>query len=136
MRYPVRLLYVRLHLDKFPSKIVFTSVLVTAIFISIYSLAHAFQVTLAWDPNGESDLAGYRTYYGTESGNYTYNVEVGKNESVTIAGLDLGKKYYFAVTAYDQDGNESDFSSEISFQVPNSNLTNAMPWIPLLLLDE
>ena len=40
------------------------------------------------------------------------------------------KLYYFAVTAYDLYGNESGFSTEISYEMPNLKF---MPWIPLLL---
>jgi hypothetical protein len=34
-------------------------------------------VTLAWDPNPESDIAGYVISYGTSSRQYTTSVDVG-----------------------------------------------------------
>jgi hypothetical protein len=96
--------------------------IVITIFITSYILAHSYELTLAWDPNTESDLAGYTLCYGTVSKNYAQQVEVGKYESVTISGLELNKTYYFAVTAYDIQGNESDFSDEISYHACGCDL--------------
>ncbi len=75
----------------------------------------AVQITLAWDTNDESDVAGYIVYYGKQSGYYDYDVDVGDYNSVTISGLVEDVMYYFAVTAYDDEGNESDFSAEITY---------------------
>ena len=36
---------------------------------------------------------------------------------VTITELEDGSKYYLAVTAYDVEGNESDYSNELCVQV-------------------
>ena len=57
-------------------------------------------------------------YYGTASHDYKYDVDIGEETSVTISGLDDRKNYYFAVTAYDEEGNESAYSAEIAY--PNS----------------
>ena len=77
-------------------------------------VVYSAQVTLAWNPNTEKDLAGYKIYYGTSSGNYDASVDVGNWTSCTIAELEEGQTYYFGATAYDFDGNESDFSSEVT----------------------
>ncbi len=58
------------------------------------------------------DLAGYKLYYGTSSGSYTISVDVGNVESSLVMGLTSGTTYYFAVTAYNQIGNESGYSNE------------------------
>ncbi|MCG6879424.1 MAG: hypothetical protein LJE96_09805 [Deltaproteobacteria bacterium] len=63
-------------------------------------------------------MAGYRVYYGFESGNYVYSVDVGNQVSVIISDLEPNKIHYFSATAYDINGNESDFSEEISYMVP------------------
>ena len=76
------------------------------------------QVILAWDPNPEPDVAGYRLYYGFASGVYTANVDAGNAATHTIDGLDDGRTHYFAVTAYDRAGNESGYSNEVSFTPP------------------
>ena len=70
--------------------------------------------TLTWAANTESDLAGYNVYVGTASGAYGPPVNVGAVTSHTVGNLQLGTTYYFAVTAYDVNGNESVRSSEVS----------------------
>ncbi len=79
----------------------------------VASSARAGQVTLAWDPNSESNIAGYRIHYGTQSGSYEYSVDVKNETSCTISGLQEGSVYYFAATAYDSRNNESDYSEEL-----------------------
>jgi len=79
----------------------------------------AAQVTLEWDPNTEPDLAGYKIYYGTSSESYDMSVDVGNWTSCTFAGLEEGVTYYFAATAYDAYGTESDFSEEESTTIPH-----------------
>ena len=87
-------------------------------FLSLPSWAHSAEVTLAWDRNGETDIAGYRVYYGTLSGHYPFMKDARSNTSCTIYNLEAGKTYYFAATAYDFTGNESGFSAEIPYTVP------------------
>lgn len=76
--------------------------------------------TLTWDApttNADgtplTDLAGYKVYYGISSGNYTVSIDVGNVTTYKIDDLSPGT-YYFAVTAYDTSGNESDYSNEVS----------------------
>ncbi|MDR4506602.1 MAG: Ig-like domain-containing protein [Candidatus Scalindua sp.] len=73
------------------------------------------QGTLFWDPNNEEDLAGYKVYYGTASGNYGSHTDVGIQTYCLFSGLISGETYYAAVTAYDSSGNESIYSGEVSF---------------------
>lgn len=80
--------------------------------------AHAAQISLEWDANGEPDLSGYRVYYGTSSGHYTASVDVGNSTHCVISNLVQGVTYYFAATAYDSEENESGFSDEIVYAVP------------------
>lgn len=77
--------------------------------------AFAREVTLQWDPNSEPDLSHYVVYWGTESGKYTdcIRVETGLKPVSKIVLSDNGKVYYFAVTAVDTAGLESDYSSEV-----------------------
>ena len=74
-------------------------------------------VTLQWDRNPESDVAGYRAYVGTTSATYDRVFDTGQELSVRIP-VTAGLTYYFAVTAYSGDGLESPFSDEIVYTVP------------------
>jgi hypothetical protein len=80
--------------------------------------AKAADVTLAWDPNQEPAVAGYKVFNGLASRNYNGTVDVGNWTSCIVSGLEPGKTYYFAAKAYDLAGNESDYSSEIAYAVP------------------
>ncbi len=75
----------------------------------------AQDVKLAWDPNTEADLAGYRVYWGASSRFYT-NVPpvspVSPAPLFTVTGLAPGT-WYFAVTAFNAAGQESDYSNEV-----------------------
>ena len=69
---------------------------------------------VGWDSNTESDLAGYRIYYGIATRQYDHVLDVGNVTQFTIRNLDSSRYYYLALTAYDLSGNESDFSAEVS----------------------
>jgi hypothetical protein len=66
------------------------------------------------DGTALTDLAGFRVYYGTQSGNYSSSVDIGDATSVLIEDLAVETTYFFAVTTYDSSGNESEPSNEIS----------------------
>ncbi len=83
-------------------------------------------VTLQWAANQESDLAGYRIYYGTTKGNYGSPLDVGKTTAYEFANLESNKTYYFSVTAYDLLGNESPPSLEVTF-VPIHTMASPAP---------
>ena len=78
----------------------------------------AGQVTLEWDRNSESNLAGYRMYVGTASGVYGTPIEAGLNTTCTVTGLISGRTYYFAATAYNTSGVESGKSNVVAYTMP------------------
>ncbi len=82
---------------------------------------YSAQVTLAWNPNTESDLAGYKIYSGPSSRNYDSVNNFGNQTSYTIQNLVEGQTYYIAVTAYDTSNNESGYSAEVSYTAPSVN---------------
>jgi len=93
--------------------------------------ASSAQVTLAWDAPTVSDdgalledLAGYNVYDGSSPGEYTMVTNVGSVTRFTTESLSAGT-YYFAVTAYDTSGNESDFSAEAVATVAGEPLAMA-----------
>lgn len=97
------------------------SVLTILITICFSSICYAGSVGLQWNANSEPDLDGYRLYYGPSSGTYEKIVNVGNVTSYIIDDeyLAEGHTFYFAVTAYDTDLNESGYSNEVSKEINN-----------------
>ena len=91
------------------------------------------QVTLSWGPNKESNIAGYKIYYGDSSGKHGPNVTdvKGKQTSYTIRGLDSGKTYYFVITAYNTSGRESIYSAEVSHKATVRATSPSLPQNPV-----
>ncbi|MBN2506770.1 MAG: fibronectin type III domain-containing protein [Verrucomicrobia bacterium] len=88
-------------------------------------------VTLAWDPNPEPDVCAYVVYYGTQSRGYPLATNVGNVTTATVYGLDEGRTYYFAITARNLSGLESNFSNEVTNAIP-AELTNKAPTISII----
>ena len=95
----------------------------------------ASDVTFQWDANTEGDMAGYRLYQSTVSGQYTFgagneaiNIPV-PTTNATLFNVPDGT-YYWVVTAYDTDtptANESGPSNEVTKtldSIPPSPPTN------------
>ena len=90
--------------------------------------ARAASVTLTWTPNTEPDLSGYRIYQSDISGQYdkaankVADVSSKPNEQKTasvVLPVEDGRTVFFVATAYDASGNESGFSNEVSYKVPD-----------------
>ena len=96
-----------------------------------YAMAESIQsVKFSWLPNSESDLAGYKIYYGEiEGGPYPNEIDIGKPDTIDgrihgeIDGLDCNRIYYFICRAYNSQGEESDNSTQIV-------ITNEVPGVP------
>lgn len=79
------------------------------------------EVTLQWDPaTDDTAVTGYYIYSGLSSvtddgGSYTFgSTDAGDVTSYTMEGLSNDVTYYFAVTGYDEAGNESiNYSFEV-----------------------
>ena len=85
--------------------------------LSLIPQAAATLVNLVWSAPNAVVPSGYKVYYGTSSDWFTgwlRNVDVGNHTTCTITGLEEGKFYYFAATAYYPDGTESVFSNVVS----------------------
>lgn len=92
-------------------------------------MSYTGSALLRWGMNSESDMAGYRIYKGTASLIYTAFSSGGNYIDVGLSGIggstdapaayvpDLpnGIQAYLAITAYDNSGNESTFSTELSY---------------------
>jgi hypothetical protein len=82
------------------------------------SLLIGSSAIVEWNQNIENDLAGYKVYLGTGTKNYNVEVvDVGKVSQYEVDSLNVGTTYYVAVTAYDQNWNESSYSDEIEFMI-------------------
>jgi hypothetical protein len=108
--------------------------LVLTALLGLATSVYAMDVTLAWDANTETDLAGYKIYYGTIQGG-PYNgsgssdgaspiiVPVSSLSNLvtpefTVHGLPDGT-YYFVASAYNTEGFESAYSNEVSAGTTN-----------------
>ena len=93
--------------------------------------AIAASVTLGWDPNSEPDLEGYVVYrnVGSPGPPYDYSDTLAEDDFVdplhpeaTLTGLEEGNEYYIALTAYNTEGTESDFSNDVCVEVINGTI--------------
>ena len=79
-------------------------------------------ILLTWEVNSETDISGYRVYYGTSNRDYGLPIPVDGTE-YSIAGLNTGVTYYFAVTAIDTSENGSGFSGEVELTTVIENVS-------------
>ena len=105
------------------------------IFLTVFSFsptALAIDYTFSWDANEEPQVEGYKLYYSVDLPGPPYDglhpfyphsdspIDVGNVTEYTLHDLEEGVIYYFAVTAYDSEGNESGYSNQVS----NADLDN------------
>jgi hypothetical protein len=74
--------------------------------------ALAGTMSVTWDP--VESATGYRAYYGTSTGQYSYSINVGNTTNATLQGLNDCTTYYVAVKAYNTGGESVDFSDELT----------------------
>ena len=102
-----------------PLNIIFVAAFLLSFVYSV-RLVYSAQVTLEWEASS-GDVVGYNVYQGTSSRDYDVTLDVGNWTSVVIADLEDGEAYYFSVTAYDTDGNESGYSNEACINCQTSS---------------
>jgi len=110
------------------------SILIVIIILFSTIPAISADITIAWDPNSEEDLAGYKIYYKTNNSGPPYdgvNANQGtsgfvipleefnnsQEPQITLTGLSDDTLYYLAVTAYN-DSAESGYSNEVNYLTP------------------
>lgn len=96
----------------------------------------AADVLLAWDPPPvdpegtlETSVAGYKVHYGSAPLAYSNHFDAGTATTFTAASLPDGAAVYFAVTAYNVLGDESDPSIELSVTTPQPVVLDHFAWI-------
>lgn len=120
-----------------PSVLSSASIIILSLIFSLSGSPATFgaQIKLSWDPNTESDLAGYKIYYGVSSGSYGSPVNVGNVTSYTLTGLTPGQTYFIAATAFNTLNNESGYSNEVSGAavdpVQSYNITSNIPGLQI-----
>jgi hypothetical protein len=78
------------------------------------------QIKITWDPNQETDAAGYHIYYGGFNGySFTHVIDAGNVSSYTLAGVSLSDA--IGVTAYDKSFSAA---NENGTTIVNDNMTN------------
>ncbi len=96
---------------------------------SLSGIGHTAAGTLEWDPS-ESDITGYKLYYGTDAGDYNQVIDVENVTTYQVSDLEDGV-IYFAVKAYayDTDGIEieSKYSNEIRVRFVDGSWVNDPP---------
>jgi hypothetical protein len=75
-------------------------------------------IELFWDQNHESDLAGYNVYVATSFQGPFMPIGSSRDTYYIDRQAKNGVRYYYTVTAYDYDGNESTPSSEVVSDIP------------------
>lgn len=109
-------------------KKLFMAILAIAMFFMLAGYAMADSITIGWDPLSNQEN-GVRVYIGTASRKYTNSSDagIGTTEKV-IENLKYGTTYYFALRAYNSNGDYSGLSNEVSYTTP----TLVLPELPVL----
>ena len=110
-------------------------------------------VELAWVPSCSPSIVGYKIYYGLVTntlptiytqfafclqanetiarfdGTFSNMIPVSNTATnYSVTNLIGGQTYFFAITAFDVDNLESDFSGEVIYTIPLDLNTNAGSW--------
>lgn len=98
---------------------------------NLEAFASDSEVSLSWDlATDDTGVVGYNIYYGADSvtsdsnANYTEVVKVENVIEHTIEELSNDTTYYFAVTALDEAGNESEYYSNEAGATPEADVSD------------
>ena len=113
----------------FPLRVVRSTVRLFFIYLASLILAapsvkitEGASVTIGWSPpttysdGAPLSPAGYKVHVGQGSELYTSSYDVGNQTTATISDLEAGPDYYMAVSTYDGQGSESDYSQELVWE--------------------
>lgn len=80
--------------------------------LQIYPFSNGLKIK--WSKNTERDLAGYKLYYKQEQSYWQEKVLGPKEDDFDLKDLENGYTYFVALLAFDNSGNESAKTNEIS----------------------
>ena len=81
------------------------------------------KVTVSSGNEKMTDFAGNNIYYGKNSGQYDYTIDIGSAGSYVFSELpEAAETWYFAASAYDNSANESGKTEEIAVKVEDISL--------------
>jgi len=84
-------------------------------------------VYLYWYPNQEKDLAGYCIYRNDVPTGYYVEIGMSTDANFIDYGVINGKTYYYCISAYDRNGNESGLS-EVVYDTPRPEGSGVVLW--------
>jgi len=84
----------------------------------VYSITHDGYIEIRWIANDDYDLAGYNVYYSHQPEGPYELIAFTKDNFYYDYDVTNGQTYYYAVSAIDDDGNESELSQELVFDTP------------------
>jgi hypothetical protein len=87
-------------------------------YLLLHSSVLAAEVTIAWDPAQDPNLARYRLDDGYAGWSDEGILDVGMETTYTFTDLEEGQPYYFTLVAYDIRGEESELSREVEHNGP------------------
>jgi len=97
-------------------------------FASLLTAASVLGITFFWNPNTESDLAGYRLRWAHSTNTPLVGVvDVGMNTNFFLSSTNFVfmKTNYFTVTAYNTSGLESDPSTNLVYWIRSNTVPPA-----------
>ena len=103
----------------------------TTLMVLCAAMVHAQQVTLAWDASPSPAVTAYRIHFGTNAGNYSFVTNASLVRTQTVVLPHTGR-WFFAATAVDANGLESNFSNEAQWEAkPAPPIVKGEPWFRL-----
>lgn len=113
-----------------------SNIIITILYITlngIFNISYAGDAIISWTPpttnvdgTALTDLAGYKVYYGTSELTYDSSLDAGNVSTYTVTNLTENITYFFAVTAYDTAGNESNHSNEVKKTIDTTPPTGSV----------
>ena len=85
---------------------------------NVHSVTGDGKIYIYWDPVRACDLAGYRVWRSRTEHGYYYLIAETRSANYVDYDVVNGHTYYYAISAFDEWGNESELSEELVFDTP------------------